>query len=129
MTTYQTPKGTVTVLEYREYAQKRGIKTSKYKNIRTEADGIKFDSSKEAKYYGILKLRKAAGELTFERQVKYDFTINGILVCAYVADFVLTISGKKEVVDVKSEISRKNRAYRIKYKLMKAVYGVDIIEV
>lgn len=126
MTTYETPKGTVTVMEYREYAAKRGIKTSKYKNVRTEADGIKFDSSKEAKYYGILKLRKAAGELTFERQIKYDFTINGVLVCSYVADFVLNIAGKKEVIDVKG---MRTPIYKIKKKLMKAIYGIDITEV
>lgn len=113
-------------MEYREYAKKRGIKTSKYKNVRTEANGIKFDSSKEAKYYGILKLRKASGELTFERQVKYDFVINGILVCSYVADFVLQLPGRKEVVDVKG---MKTPIYKLKKKLMKAVYGIDITEV
>lgn len=129
MTTYQTPKGTVTVLEYREYAKRLGIKSSKYKNVRTEVDGIKFDSTKEANYYGILKLRKAAGELTFERQVKYDFVINGVLVCSYVADFVLQFPGYKLVVDVKSDLTRKNRAYRIKFKLMQAVYGITITEV
>lgn len=126
MTTYQTPKGTVTVLEYREYARKRGIKTSKYKNVRTEVDNIKFDSTKEAKYYGILKLRKAAGELTFERQVKYDFVINGVLVCSYVADFVLQFPGYKLVVDVKG---MRTPIYKLKKKLMKAVYGIDITEV
>lgn len=126
MTTYETPKGTVTVLEYREYAAKRGIKTSKYKNVRTDSDGIKFDSKKECDYYGILKLRKAAGELTFERQVKYDFTINGVLVCSYVADFVLQFPCYKLVVDVKGMCTP---MYKIKKKLMKAVYGIDITEV
>ena len=126
MKTYQSKSGVVTVMEYQEYLAKKGQNPGKYRNVRTEADGIKFDSSKEAKYYGILKLRKAAGELTFERQVKYDFVINGILVCSYVADFVLQLPGKKQVVDVKG---MRTPIYKLKKKLMKAVYGIDIIEV
>jgi len=102
---------------------------SKYKNIKVEVDGFKFDSKAEARYYGILKMRKLAGELDFERQVKYDLVVNGVLIGSYIADFVLNIKGKKEVVDVKSAMTKKLPVYRIKKKLMLAVYGIEIIEV
>jgi hypothetical protein len=51
------------------------------------------------------------------------------LVCTYIADFVYRNSQHQEVVeDVKSEITRKNPVYRIKKKLVKAIFGVDISE-
>jgi len=38
-------------------------KPSKMRNIKTEVDGMLFDSQKEANYYCELKLRKKAGEI------------------------------------------------------------------
>lgn len=99
---------------------------NKYKNVKVEVDGFKFDSKAEAKYYGILKMRKLAGELTFERQVSYDLAVNGISVGKYIADFVLQFSDRKEVIDVKG---MKTPIYNLKKKLMKAIYNLDIIEV
>ena len=49
----------------------------------------------------------------------------------YVADFVYTdlATGKEEVIDVKSEITRKNAEYRLKKKMMLAFNGIEIKEV
>ena len=50
----------------------------KYRNKPVTVDGIKFDSTKEAKRYGELKLLERAGEIAeLERQPKFVLTTNG----------------------------------------------------
>lgn len=107
-------------------------KQSKYRNKKTQVDGIKFDSIKEANRYKELKLLQKAGEIGFlERQVVYELEVNNEKVCAYVADFVYveTKTGEKIVEDVKSEFTRKLPIYRQKKKLMKAIHQIEIKEV
>ena len=103
----------------------------KYKNIKTIINGITFDSKKEATYYGILKLKQKAGLIdSFKMQVRYDLVVNGIMIGFYKADFVTYKHGKVlEVIDVKSEMTKKLPVYRLKKKLMKAIYGIDIVEI
>ena len=111
--------------QFNPYQQKR----PKYNNKKVEVDGIKFDSQKEANYYGILKMRKLAGEIKdFEMQKVYRAEIEGKLICKYIADFVVYYSGGVQVIDVKSEITRTNPVYRLKKKLIEAVYKFTIIE-
>lgn len=101
-------------------------KTNKYRNVKTISNGIKFDSKKEANYYGKYKLMKAAGLLTFEMQVKYNLVVNGIKIGFYKADFVLTYpNGKIEVIDCKGI---KTSVYALKKRLLKACLGIEIIE-
>lgn len=85
-------------------------KQSKYKNIKVEIDGIKFDSKFEAEfYYSELQWLQAAGEIIkIERQKKYllqpAFEHQGKTIRAinYVADFVVTYKdGSVEVIDTK----------------------------
>lgn len=85
-------------------------KKSKYGNVKTEVDGIKFDSKAEANYYAVLCMLKSAGEITeFETQPKYEllpsFTTSGgvkVRGISYVSDFLVTYpDGRQEVVDVK----------------------------
>jgi hypothetical protein len=106
-------------------------KKNKYSNIKVETSDGSFDSRKEHEHFLILKNRITAGLVTkIERQVVFDLHVNGILICRYVADFVVHNVGRGvDVVDVKSDITRKNRAYRIKYKLMQAVHNITILEV
>jgi hypothetical protein len=103
----------------------------KYKNIKTVINGITFDSKKEAAYYGILKLKQKAILIDrFEMQVRYDLVVNNVNIGFYKADFVTYKHGKVfEVIDVKSEITNKLPVYRLKKKLMKAIYGIDIVEI
>jgi hypothetical protein len=124
---------------------------SKYLNKVTEVDGIKFDSKKEAGYYLYLKQREEHGEISnlrtqvpfeivpavYGERIKHlktkDKTERYCIQKAshYVADFVyiVTATGKQEVIDVKSYITRKQPVYRLKKKLMLAVNGIEIIEV
>lgn len=108
---------------------------SKYRNKRRTVDGITFDSIKEANHYSELKLLEKAGELwDLELQPRFPIKINGELICTYVADFKYTCLFKAggrasitdKIVDVKGV---RTREYKLKKRLMKAVYGIDIVEV
>lgn len=106
-------------------------KRSKYSNKKTEVDGHTFDSIKEAKRYGELKLMQKAGLIGFlELQVVYELKVNEQKICNYIADFVYVDAktGEKVVEDVKSEPTRKIAKYRQKKKLMKAIYNIEIKE-
>ena len=101
---------------------------AKYGNRKVEIDGMKFDSQKEADFY-FSRLLPAwrLGELKLlARQVPFDLP-GGI---KYVADFVIVgMNGDVDVIDTKSEATKKNRVYINKKKQMKAVWGIDIREV
>lgn len=106
----------------------------KYGNKKTEiiTDGqsIIYDSKREAKVAHDLRMRELAHEITdLKRQVAFRFELNGILICIYRPDFVYMENGKQVVVDVKSVSTRQNPVFRIKYKMMKAFFGIDVVEV
>ena len=102
---------------------------SKYRNKRVELDGYTFDSKAEARRYGELKLMHQAGEIE-ELLVhpKFKLVVNGVLICTYTADFQYRKNGEKVVEDVKSKPTI-TYSYKLKKKLMKAVYGLDVTEV
>lgn len=107
-------------------------KKSKYGNKKTEVDGIVFDSAKEAKRYGELRVMLKAGLIgILEMQVKFELKVDGKKVCTYIADFVYidAKTGEKVVEDVKSEMTRKLPTYRLKKKLMKQILRIEIKEV
>lgn len=103
--------------------------SNKYGAKKTEIDGFIFDSKREAAYYSELKLREYAGEIVhLELQPKFECIVNGKKICTYIADFryELTGSGFQETVDVKG---MKTDVYRIKKKLVEALFGIIITEV
>src|SRR3990167_5299112 len=66
----------------------RVSRPSKYRNVATTVDGIRFASKAEARRYTELKLLERAGEIiSLRRQVAFPIAINGEHVCHYVADF------------------------------------------
>lgn len=104
-------------------------KRSKHNSIKCEVDGIKFDSKKEARRYKELLILQLAGNIKdLKLQQSFSLLVNQIEVCRYVADFVYfdNEKGKQVVEDVKGF---KTRMYILKKKLMKAVYGIEILEV
>jgi hypothetical protein len=103
----------------------------KYKNVKTIINGISFDSKKEANFYGLLRLKEKAKLIDkFEMQVRYDLVVNSQKIGFYKADFVTYKNGKVlDVIDVKSEMTKKLPVYRLKKKLVKAIYGFDIVEI
>ena len=102
---------------------------NKYGNRITYIDGKRFDSIHEAQSYQELKLRLAAGELRcILRQVRFDLAETEKL--QYVSDFVIIYPDMRiEVLDAKSEATRKNKVYVIKKKLMREKWGIEIREV
>ncbi|MBC8590638.1 DUF1064 domain-containing protein [Lachnospiraceae bacterium NSJ-29] len=107
--------------------QSKSKKKNKYRNIKTQVDGITFDSKKEAEYYCKLKLLKQAGEIKdFGLQPRYElqptFRKNGTTYRAitYVADFIITnLDGTTEVVDIKGV---ETQVFKIKQKLFEYMY-------
>lgn len=124
----------------------------KYGNKPCEYAGIKFASHKERDYYIYFKSLEDSGEIKdlrlqvdfelvpgiYEERVKHyvrkpDVTYQHCIQdpIYYRADFVYvsTTTGKEVVVDAKSEATKKNRVYQMKKKMMKALLGLDIVEV
>lgn len=105
-------------------------KKSKYSNVKTEVDGVLFDSKAEARRYRELKILLDSGKIVMlTLQPKYHIHVNGVKICDYIADFsyyFAPFSTKLIVEDVKG---MKTPMYRMKKKLMKAVFGIDIQEV
>ena len=105
-------------------------KRRKYGNEPTYIGWKKFDSRKEARFYEELMLRKRAGELKCVlRQVAFDLADKEKL--QYVADFVAIRPDNtiEAVYDVKSPATRESDKYKIKKKLMRELWDIDIQEV
>ena len=103
-----------------------GAGRSKFGNIKTQVDGITFDSKLEAARWQELLLEQRTGEVSnLRRQVSYPLVVNGVLVCRYVADFVYTKAGAEVVEDSKGVLTPE---YRLKKKLMLACHGITIKE-
>ena len=106
-------------------------KQSKYGNVKTEGDGVMFDSKREAGRYRELKLLQDAGEIShLVLQPRYTLVVKGELIATYIGDFEYRdLRTHDDVIeDVKSSAT-KTPVYRIKKKLMKALYGIEIQEV
>lgn len=102
-------------------------KKSKYSSAKTDVDGIRFDSKKEAEFYAELKLREKAGEISCLRlQPRYllqeAFRHEGkqYREMEYVADFEYIENGVIVVVDVKGF---RTAVYMLKKKLFLYKYG------
>lgn len=114
-------------------------KQNKYKNIKTEYNGMVFDSKKEyAEYLKLITLQDLGVIRDLKRQVPY-LLIDTIRYkgktypkTQYYADFQYTEvkTGKVIVEDVKSEITRKDKTYRLKIKLLLSKYPeIDFKEI
>jgi len=89
----------------------------------------RFDSKAEHRRYHILKLMERAGEIrNLERSPRFDLIVNGIKCGFYKADFAYFKDQKRVIEDVKSEPT-KTPVYRLKKKIVEALYGVEIVEV
>lgn len=105
-------------------------KKPKYGNIKTEIDGIVFDSAKEARRYVELRYLLKSGQIKYlERQVEFQLDVNGEKVASYYADFVYEQDGKMIVEDVKSRFTKGLATYRLKKKLMKQIHNIEIKEI
>lgn len=107
---------------------------NKYQNEKVKRGNITFDSKKEAYRWDVLKqMEKNAQLRRLERQVRFECVVNCVKICTYVADFTYEerVGGHwfKVIEDVKSEFTKKLPIYRLKKKLVLAVFGINIQEV
>ena len=122
--------------------------TNKYRNIKTEVEGIVFDSRKEAKYYLYLKQLLHDGKISsLQRQVPYelvpavyeeqiihlktkDKAVKKLVQrpILYVADFVYVenTTGETVVVDVKGQKATMTKEFVMKKKMMLAFLNIKI---
>ena len=107
------------------------MKTPKYRNVKTVVDGITFDSLKESRRYGELKLLEKSGRISgLEVQPAFRIVVNNCLICTYKADFRYVTdtphaSGQVVIEDCKGFLTP---VYRLKKKLMLAVHGISVVE-
>ncbi|MBE9491071.1 MAG: DUF1064 domain-containing protein [Bacteroidetes bacterium] len=99
-------------------------KRPKYNAKRTEVDGIKFDSKKEATYFVTLKSLEKNGDIIFFlRQVPFHLP-GGV---KYVCDFQeFWADGTVKFVDVKGF---KTAMYKAKKKMVESIYPIQITEI
>ena len=102
---------------------------NKYRNVRVEFDGHKFDSKREANRYIYLKsLEKKRVIEKLAIHPEFVLEVKGMIICKYIADFSYFSDGRFIVEDVKSPVS-KTPVYRLKSKLLKALYDIEITEI
>ncbi len=80
----------------------------------------------------LIELEREGIILQLQRQPRYDLTVDGKKVGAYVADFRYAVTtrnarGEEEVQVIIEDVKGfETKAFRLKVKLMQAIYGIDI---
>lgn len=100
---------------------------SKYRNTRSNG----FDSKREERRFRELLLLQKAGKIeALKTQYEFPLTVNSVPICSYVADFfyVEHTENGRDVDVIEDAKGYRTREYRIKKKLVKALYGIDIRE-
>mgnify|MGYP001599522917 FL=1 len=103
------------------------MKPSKYHAVPTVVDGIRFASKREAAAYSELKLLEKVGAVAnVELQPRYEIEVNGRKICDYVADFRYLDGGKFGKLTVADAKGFQTPVFRLKRKLMSAVFGIEV---
>ena len=120
-----------------KYGKMQQEKRQKYGAEKQNVGSIRFDSKKEARRFGELRIMRRSGQIE-DLRVHPQFTLQEayttedgerIRAIRYEADFSYRIGGVAVVEDVKSEATRKDKTYRMKRKLMQERYGITVREV
>lgn len=92
------------------------------------ANLLYFASDVEAKRYAELRLMQRLGEISkLSCQQSYPLLVNGYLIGTYRADFVYESNGTLVIEDVKGKGKEAiTDIFKLKCKLMKALYNIDI---
>lgn len=114
------PENLIPVASYRvNYLSKAG-KKNKYKAVKIDFKGIRFDSKLEARVFEDLEFQRLSGHLIeIKRQVKIPLEVNGVLICTYYCDFrVIDKHGQVKYVEAKGMVLP---VYALKKKLFLAL--------
>jgi Protein of unknown function (DUF1064) len=110
----------------------REARPRKFRNIPTTVEGVNHGSRKEARRAQDLRLMAAAGLITDlvleKRHLRYPLIVNGQRIGTYTADARYRENGQLVVEDTKSEATRRTPWWRRTRKLMRAMYGITILE-
>jgi hypothetical protein len=102
---------------------------SKYHNKKTIVEGYAFDSLAERNRYQQLMLLVRNEDIhSLEIHPKFPVNVNNKHICNYFADFrYYDVQAEKFIVeDVKGV---RTTTYRLKKKLVEAIYGIEIVEI
>lgn len=111
----------------KSYSSKR---QKKYNNVLhyDEFGNLIAQSTKELKRYNDLLVMQELGEISdLEPQKIFNFKLNGIKITSYRCDFAYKDANGNEVIeDVKGSMRSLTREFKIKSKMMKAFYNIDV---
>ena len=97
-------------------------KRNKYGAVRTQVDGIWFDSKAEAARYEELKLLQLAGNIVIQKiHPQFPIVYNSTVICIVELDFQYLENGKVVYQDVKG---KDNDLSRLKRRLVEAFYSI-----
>jgi hypothetical protein len=107
---------------------------NKYRNKRIVVDGINFQSIKESRRYGVLKMMKLAGQIVgFECQYPFKVYEDGKWMFTYKCDFRVEVApGVYVIEDVKPLDRRTGKflttsTFKLKKKIVEKNFNVKII--
>lgn len=99
---------------------------SKFGNVATVVDGIRFHSKREAARYGELRWLESQGQISeLELQVGFELDVNGVHITKYIADFRYLENGQRIVEDSKGA---RTPVFAMKARLMLACHGIKVKE-
>lgn len=100
-----------------------GGKPRRFRNQPCVVDGVKFDSKHEARVWAELRYLERGGAITdLKRQVLFKLFAYGCNLGKFTVDFTWMEDGQLIVADAKSEITRKETAYRLRKRIFEAQY-------
>lgn len=120
----------ISAAEYQKLISKQP-KKSREGNKPKEYNGVMYQSTKEAHRAQQLDWMVAAEHIkTWERQVPIKIEIGGYHITTYLCDFVVDHGDKLVYEDCKGRKSGgPYQMFQIKKRLVKALLGIDIIEI
>ena len=101
---------------------------SKYHNVKTDLDGVTFDSKGEAARWAILKTMARGGQIThLQRQVPYELhTLRGDAVGKIVVDFSYMTPGVGIVLEDFKSKATMTALFRWKRKHLESEYMIPL---
>jgi len=105
----------------------RPKKRTKFNNTIVDTPTGRFHSKKEyARWLVLLELQRAGEISELLRQVPFPLHVGSTKVCNYIADFTYRDKKNRYIVeDVKGLITP---LYRLKKKMLRAEYGIEVLE-
>lgn len=109
----------------RKFMPEKSKKKNKFNAKKTEYNGDIYDSKKEADYARKLDLQG----VKYDKQVRFDIIINGKKCGFYKLDFRVYYPDRTEHIDIKGlRYGSAYQIFRLKKKIIEALYNIQIIE-